>query len=330
MRITKNKYSMLNQLLVLLISAAAILAFYLSADKYVFTVANSAIIYYFCSINVVVLLGLCGQMSFASVTFMGLGAFFAGQLAKNYAVAPWLSIILAVILTTIVSAFFGVLLLRLKGAFFVFGTIALVNMFQVIFQNFKPLTGGPDGLYGIPKLNLFGIVFKSYQQWFWLLLICALLTALFVKRIRDTSLGRAMMAVRDNEIAAQGMGINIYRTKLTAFILSSSLAAFGGALLCFHNGVVSYSLFTFSVQMKFLSMAMLGGINSIVGTAFGTILVACLPELFRVLEQYMTLIYGIGVILMMIFMPTGLAGLWKKSISRLQQAIFKKEAEKHV
>ena len=302
--------------------------FYFFANDYALTVANSAIIYFFCSVTVVLLLGLCGQLSFVSVSFMGLGAFFAGQLAKNFDINPLLAIPLAIFLTTILAFFLGFLLLRLKGPFFIFGTMALVNIFQTIFQNFRPLSGGPDGLYGIPKLELFGITFDTYRKWFWVLLFCAFLVAVFVKRIRDTSLGRSMMAVRDNEIAAQGMGVNIKQTKLIAFVLSAAIAAFGGALLCFHNGVVSSTLFTFSVQMRFLTMAMLGGINSIIGTAFGTAVVVCLPEFFRVLERYMTLFYGVGTILMMIFMPTGIAGLAKKYIGgALRTLNARKEAQ---
>jgi branched-chain amino acid transport system permease protein len=322
----KNKLKkILPQLILIFVMLALMIVVFYNTNDYYLSIINCTLIYFFCSVTVTLGMGLCGELSFATISFMGLGAFLSGVLARDYSVPPVLAIIAAVILTTLISVVFGLILLRLKGLFFVFGTIALVNIFSVIFQNYKPLTGGPDGLYNIPKLNLFGITFDSYSKWFWLLLILVILVGLFVNRIKNTSLGRAMMAVRDNEIAAQGMGINVYRTKLTAFVLSAMIAAFGGALLCFHNGVVSYSLFTFNVQMKFLSMAMLGGVNSILGTAFGTVLIVVLPEVLQVLQRYMNLIYGIGLILMMVFMPSGLAGV-VKSISMKIKYRTKKEA----
>ena len=327
MKMRKNSAPSSEKLWILLgIAAIFLVAFLFSrqATNYTYTVINSAIIYYFCSLGVVLMLGFCGQLSFAIISFMGIGAFLAGQLAKNFGVAPWLAIILATCATMIVSLVFGYLLLRLKGAFFVFGTIATVSIFSTIFQNYIPLSGGPNGLFGIPKLVLFGITFNSYSKWFWLLLILAVLCGLLVLRIRSTSLGRSMMAVRDNEIAAQVMGVNVFATKLYAFIISSGIAGFGGALLCFHNGVVSSTLFTFGVQMRFLTMAMLGGISSVPGSALGTLIVICLPEVLRVLQRYMNLIYGIAVVLMMIFMPTGIAGL----LSGLARRLLSGRAEK--
>lgn len=315
-------------ILLFLLAAAIVFA---KSNSYTLCVINQAIIYFFCSVTVVLQMGLCGQLSFATISFMGVGAFVAGQLAKNYGVTPVLAILLSVVLTGAFSYVVGKLILRLKGMFFVFGTIAIVTIFQTIFQNFKPLSGGPDGLYGLPKMVAFGIKFDNYKKWYWVLLGIALLVAWFVERIRQTSFGRAMMAVRDNEIAAQGMGVDVMSTKLVSFVMGCSIAGLGGALLCFHNGVVSYSLFTFNVQMKFLSMAMLGGVDNILGTAVGTLLIVLLPEWFRALERYMTLIYGIGIIVMMIFMPTGVAGIVKKVIFSIKykrkSTLKQKEAE---
>lgn len=295
-----------------------------SMNNYIMTLANMALIYFLCSAGLSVLFGMGGQLAMCSVTFMGLGGFLAGQLAKNYAVASLPALILAVAMTTIVGLLFGLVLMRLKGGFLVFGTIGLVNIGSTLYSNFTPLSGGPDGIFGIPKLQILGYTFNSMQAWFFLLMVIAVVVILLISRIRSTSLGRNLMAVRDDETAAYTLGVHVYKTKVIAFTISCALCGLAGALLAFHNGVVSYSLFTFTSQMQFVMMVMLGGVNSIVGTLAGTFLIMALPELLRSLANYMSLIYGLATILLMIFMPMGIGGIvdssYKKFIRRRKDA----------
>lgn len=309
----------------LLLILVSLLVFHV--DNYYMTVINVILIYFFCTIGIMVLLGLCGQLSFASISFMGAGAFLTAQLAKNYGFPPLLALICGVLLAGVFSLAIGALLLRLQGSFFIFGTIGFVQMMQTIYQNYQPLSGGPNGIYGIPKLSVLGFRFDSMTKWFFLLLALAVIVALLVQRLRSSALGRSMMAVRDNELAAQSLGVNVYIVKLKAFTISGTIAALGGGLLAFHNGVVSSSLFTFNVQLQFLMMATLGGINSVWGTALGTVLVSLLPELMRPLLRYMQLIYGGSIILLMIFMPTGIAGCIKSVAKRLRAG--RKGGRKH-
>ena len=291
-----------------------------SLNNYIMTLLNTALIYFLCSAGLSIMLGMGGQLSMCTVTFMGLGGFLAGQMAVNYGVPPLAALVLSVLMTTIVGLLLGLVLMRLKGGFFVFATIGLVSIGSTVFSNFTPLSGGPDGVFGIPKLSIFGYKFSSMRAWFFLLIAIVVVVILLISRIRSTSLGRGLMAVRDDEMAALTLGVHVYRTKVIGFVICSALCALGGALLAFHNGVVSYSLFTFNTQLEFVMMVMLGGVNSTVGTLLGTFLVTALPELLRSLASYMNLIYGLAVIILMIFMPMGIGGLvndfYKKVIRR--------------
>ena len=291
-----------------------------SANDYIKTLLNTSLIYYLCVVGTSITLGLGGQLSMCSVTFMGLGGCVSAQLAVNYGVSAWLAIVIGILVTTLVGFLLGLILERMSGGFFVFGTIGLLQIGSTIFTNFKPLAGGPDGIFGLPRLSLFGYSFDSMQSWFYLLIVIAVLAILLLSRIRSTSLGRSLMAVRDDEIAAYTLGVHVYRTKVIGFTISCALAGAAGALLAFHNGVVSNALFTYSTQLKFIIMTMLGGVNSTIGTLFGTFLVVALPELLRSLANYMNLIYGVTVILLMIFMPMGIGGLVNNLSRKLAKA----------
>lgn len=305
--------------------AAALLLFVIiiprTSDTYVMTVVNSGMIYFLATLGISLLMGMGGQMSLATISFMGLGCFFSACLSMKLNIPVWLSIPLATIATSVFAWLLGLVLFRLSGAYFTFATIGLVQIFSCIFNNFKPLSGAMDGIPGIPKLNLFGYTFNNLYAWFYLLAAFGLIIACVVERIRRTSFGRSLASVRDDEVAAQTLGVNVYRTKVIAMTISSAFAGFAGAVLAHHNGAASYSLFTFTTGTQMIIMVMLGGVNSTIGTFVGTMLVTLLPEYLRFAEQYLNIIYGGIIVLLMVFMPMGLAGLadhmWKKVTSRI-------------
>ena len=318
-------------LLKLIPSAALLLVVILISgnfNSYIMTLANTSLIYFLCVSGMSVMLGMGGQMTMCSIAFMGLGGFLAAQFTMTLGLPAWVSILVSLLAVTIIGVLFGMVMMRMSGGFLVFGTIGLVQIANTIFTNFRPLSGGPDGIFGLPKLTVFGFTFDTMQSWFYLLLALTVLTILLVSRIRSTSLGRSLMAVRDDEVAAYTLGVHVYRTKVIGFTISCALAGLAGALLAFHNGVISSSLFTFNTQMNFIIMVMLGGVNSTLGTLAGTFLVTALPELLRPLANYMSLIYGIAVILLMIFMPMGIGGLVESAYKKMGRASAKRKITK--
>ncbi len=284
-------------------------------EGYSMMVLNLGLIYSIAVYGISVMLGLGGQLSFAAVAFMGVGAYFTANVTSGrlgIAMDTSLSLLLTILLAAILSFLIGLVLFRLKGTYFTFATIGLVQVAWSFYLSYKPLFGGPDGISNIPTLKIFGFSPSNYNEWFYILCAIVLIAALLVERIRRTQLGRSLSAIRDNEIAAQTLGINVYMTKVIAFTIAGVLAAVAGSLYAMHSQFVSSDMFTFERATSYIIMAMLGGVNNTAGIFVGSVLVTMLPEWLRFMQQYLQLIYGIGVILLMVFMPMGLAGLASK------------------
>ena len=299
-------------------------------NDYSMQVLNVALIMTISAFSLSIMLGMGGMLTFSGVTFMGIGAYTVANLTSGrlgFIMNTSEGLIYAVILATIISFLLGLLLLRLRGTFFTFSTIALVQVSWSFFMNFKPLTGGPDGISRIPVLSIFGWAPTGYTEWFFLLVIIVFLCALFVERIRHTRLGRSLAAIRDNEIAAQCLGVNIYRTKVIAFTLAGALSGLAGGLYAMHGGFISADIFTFDMSTTYIIIAMLGGINDSFGIVVGSLLVNMLPEWLRPLQKYIRLIYGIGVIMLMIYMPMGLAGLGTEIGKKLKKKFKREEVQ---
>lgn len=294
-------------------------------NNYQLTIVNVSIIYFIACMAYTVMLGMGGIMSMSNITFMGLGAFFTANLAKTFGLPTVLAGILAVAATALIAYILSIGLVRLSGFYFVFGTIGLCNMMATVFLNFRPLSNGADGISGVPKLSVFGFEFRELKHWCLLLSLIAFVGALIVARIRKSSLGRSLMSIRDDAVAASTLGVNVDRTKRIAFTIGATFSAVAGMLIAFHNGVVSASLFTFNVQQNMLMMVMLGGVNSTVGAMGGAFLVQLMPEVLRPIQEYLRLVQGILLILLMIFMPMGIAGLVQSAWGKMVRVFNKKK-----
>ena len=290
-------------------------------NDYSMQVLNVSLIMAILSFGLSILLGMGGLLSFAGTAFMGLGAYIVANLTTGrpgYIFNTSESLLIAILACTLTAFLIGLVLLRLSGTFFTFATIALVQVSWSIYMNYKPFSGGPDGISRIPALTLFGFTPDGYRQWFYMLCVIVLICILLVERIRKTKLGRSLAAVRDNEIAAQSLGVNIYRTKVIAFTITGALSALAGGLYAMHGGFISADNFTFDMSTTYIIIVMLGGVNDTFGVLVGSILVNMLPEWLRPLARYIRLIYGAGVILLMVFMPMGLAGLAKQFMDKIK------------
>ncbi len=294
-------------------------------DSYQITIVNTALMYFVGALGISVMMGMCGQMSFATISFMGIGAYCATQLTKTLGVPTLAALVFSVIFTALMSLWIGALLFRLSGGYFTFATIGLVYICTSLFTNLKSITGGANGIIGIPDLNLFGFKLDSLYKWFYFLCAVCILCGLVVERIRKTSLGRSMASVRDNELAAKALGVNCYQVKIISFVFAGGLAGLSGALIAFHNGTVSTALFSFQSATNFIIMVMLGGVNSTVGTFLGTFLVTLMPEILRPCVEYLRLIQGVLIILMMIFMPMGLAGIGQSLLAWSKKKMAEKK-----
>ena len=292
-------------------------------NSYMMTVINASLAYFIGALGISLMMGMGGQMSFATISFMGIGAFTTAKFSKAYGMNTVLAMFLSALIVMAVSGILGLFLFRLSGSYFTFATLGLVNITSNVLITYRPFSGGPDGTSGIPKLSFWGITFNNLYKWFYLLFISCLICGFIVERIRVSALGRSLASVRDNEVAARTLGVNCYKVKVISFIISGAFAGVSGSYIAYLNSSISAALFQISTANTFVVMTMLGGVNSTLGTFVGTVLITLLPEWLRPLTQYMRFIYGVAIILMMIYMPMGLAGLfnstYEKAASRLRR-----------
>jgi branched-chain amino acid transport system permease protein len=187
-------------------------------------------------------------------------------------------------------------------------TISFQQILTLVLTNWITLTHGPDGVRNVPRPRLFGLSFENGRAYLGLILVAAVLVTLFVWRLKTNRLGRAMQAVRDNELAASTCGINVFATKVVGFTISAVLGAIGGGLFCGGFRYISPDQFSFAESIVMLTMALLGGVQSPFGALLGTVLLVTLPEWLRFLRQVYLAVYGAAVILIMVFLPDGLWG----------------------
>lgn len=321
---------------VLLLAAYLILPSAGTTSKYMMKIINEGLIYFIAVLGLSVVLGLGGQVTFSTAGIMGIGAYVSAILTTRYGWGTLPALLVAVIACVIFSYFAGLALFRLKGSYFAFASIALVNLIFTILQNWMDMTGGPDGISKIPNLGIGSLECKNYYSYFRLIAIVAVICGLLVQRIRKTYFGRALSSVRDNEIAARCMGINPYRTKVYSFVVAGAFAGLAGSLYAFQAGYITPDPFKFDQSAIYLIMVMLGGVDSTVGAFIGTLLLTILPEKLRILQDYYQLVYGVGVIILMVVMPMGIVGLAKSVRKRFRarrkkkQALMEKQAEEVV
>ena len=275
-------------------------------------IVNLSLIYAIVALGLVIMLGMTGMLSFAGISFMGVGAYVIANLCTGrhgVTVGSLPGLLIAMVISGVIGCAIGFALLRLKGTFFTFSTIALVQIFQTLFINYVPLFGGSSGISGIPTFSVGSFVIKGYSKWFIFVAVIVGVIAVLVERIGRTRLGRALYSIRDDEIVANSLGINVFRTKLIAFTLQAVLCGLAGGLYAMQNSYIGSDIFTWTKGTSIVIMAMVGGINNPLGAIIGSIIVTALPEIFRSFQQYLRLIYGVAIILLMIFMPDGIMGI---------------------
>jgi branched-chain amino acid transport system permease protein len=267
-----------------------------------------------------VVLGYAGQINLAQAAFFGLGAYSVALGTTSFAASFWLSLLTGIALTGVAGAALGLTSLRLGGHYLAMVTISFQTIVSLVLTNWIALTRGPDGVTGIKRPSLPGFSLADSGAYLAFCIAALWLVGFLVWRLGHSKLGRAMKAVRDNELAAGVVGVNTYRTKVTAFTLSAVLGGFGGGLFAGGFAYISPDQFSFGESVVFLTMALLGGVRSPFGTALGTALLILLPEWLRFLKVVYLAVYGAAVILIMVFMPEGIWGFVGNMLRRFRRA----------
>jgi len=301
-------------LVLALVLTAAVLVFPVSG--YSLNLLMQASTYAVAVLGLTVVLGYAGQINLAQAAFFGLGAYSVALGTTTLGLSFWIALPLGAILAALAGAVLGLTSLRLGGHYLAMVTISFQMIVTLILTNWISVTHGPDGVPGIERPTLFGLSFSEGTRYLALCIAILCAVGYFVWHLRSTRLGRAMQAVRDNELAAGVTGVNTYLTKVLAFTVSALLGGLGGGLFAGGFTYISPDQFSFNESVVFLTMALLGGARSPFGTAIGTGLLILLPEWLRFLKLIYLAVYGAAVILIMVFMPEGIWGFvnkfWRK------------------
>jgi branched-chain amino acid transport system permease protein len=277
-------------------------------DGYIVQLLNIAIL------NAIVVLGLnfvtgwTGQINFGQAAFYGLGAYTTAIATK--AGLPWIATpLLSVIVVVAASLVLGLPTMRLRTYYLAMTTIGFGEIIRLIIVHWEPVTGGTSGLRAIPGISLFGFGPQGQVQHYYLLIAALALAVLIASRVRNSALGRAMIATRDSEIAAEQSGVDTTRTKLIAFMIGAVYAGLAGCLYASSIRFISPDSFSGTQAILLMTMLIVGGMGSIVGCVTGAVALTILPEALRFLGQWYLVLYGLGVIAVIVLAPGGLASL---------------------
>ena len=295
-------------------------------NAYILYIINTVGIYAIAAIGLNLLIGYTGQISLGHGAFFGVGAYSAAILATKVGFPFFLAVPAAGIITALVGMIFGIPSVRLKHLYLCIATLAGQIILEYVFAQWEGLTGGAEGI-SIPTAGLFGIDLGSDRNFFFVIFACfSVMTWIAVNLVR-TRYGRAFIAIRDNDQAAEGMGIPIFIYKLLAFAISSFYAGFAGALFAYYMMSITPEPFSLWLSIEYIAMIIIGGLGSIPGAAFGTVFIIALNEVLSHITDYLMnvgttgmgitiaplreFIYGLTIILFIIFEPKGLAEVWR-------------------
>ena len=258
-------------------------------------------------------MGFGGQISLCQAGFYGVGAYVSGVLSVKYGVPPIAGVAIATAGAALSALIIGLPALRLRGDYLAMATLGFNAILTVLFNELSSLTGGPNGLASIPPIAIAGFTFDNASRFFWLSWIAGGAMMLMLALLLASRAGRALRAVAGSEIAAGSMGVDPFRVKLRAFMLSAAFAGLGGALYAHFNQYASPETFSFATSVLLVVMVALGGWGHYWGPLFGAIVFTAVPELLRKFHDAELLVFGAGMIVVLLFLPSGIAGLGKFS-----------------
>jgi branched-chain amino acid transport system permease protein len=275
------------------------------------------------------LAGYCGQISIGHSAFMAVGAYGSAILAAQLGWPFWLRLPSAGIGAGLAGMIFGLPSLRIKGFYLALSTIAAQFIIMYMIRTpFQEITGGPIALH-VPETSIAGFTFETETHFYYLILAFAIVMTFFIKSLTRSHIGRAFVAIRDNDIAAEAMGINLYRNKLLAFFIGCFYAGIAGALWASYAKVISPDDFTLMNSIWLMGMLIVGGLGSTLGPIFGAFLIKGLNEMCLVLgpiidsaipqigaqisAALVEMVFGVILVVFLVYLPRGLAHKWEIS-----------------
>ncbi len=284
-------------------------------------------IYAILALGLSLFLGYAGQISLGHAAFFGIGAYTTAILTTRHAFPTVLAFWASAVTAAAAAFLIGKPILKLKGYFLALATLGFGEIFLVIVRETQTLTGGVIGIFGIPWFSLAGFSFDTYLKQYYLTWGVLLGLFLFSKNLVRSKLGRAFLAVAASEDAAKSVGIHVAQVKIKVFVISAAFAGFAGSLFAFIMSTANPEAFSLGFSTLIVMMVILGGMGSLYGPIFGAILLTCLMDVLARYQEWSLPIYGVILILLLIFFPDGigtrlgirliyLIGYWAKKKKR--------------
>ena len=269
----------------------------------------TGLIYVMLGLGLNIVVGLAGLLDLGYVAFYAVGAYSYALLNHHFGLSFWMVLPIGAGM----GAFFGIILgfpvLRLRGDYLAIVTLGFGEIIRLILENWNEFSFGPSGIANIPRPSLFGIDLSLHNATiylYYLMILLVLFTIFVVERLQNSRIGRAWIALREDEVACEAMGIDRRKTKLTAFALGATWAGMAGVIFAAKTTFINPASFTIWESIIILCIVVLGGMGSIVGVILGAFVLILLPEYLRVFSEYRMLIFGGMLVLMMVFRPGGI------------------------
>lgn len=281
---------------------------FLNLSPYIMRILILSGIYIILALSLNLLTGFTGQVSLGHAAFYGIGAYTSALLSIKFGYSFIITAVFAGLIAALFGLFLGMPTLKLQGSYLSIVTLGFCEIARLIELNWMSLTRGPLGLPGIPTPKIFGYIIDDDRGYYYLILALVFITVLGINNIINSRTGRALVSIREDSLAAEASGINIFKYKLLAFTISAFFAGIAGSFYAHYVTFIDPQSFTFDESIQILSMVILGGMGSIPGTILGAIVLVAIPEVLRGLAEYRMVIYGAVLVVVMLIRPQGLFG----------------------
>jgi branched-chain amino acid transport system permease protein len=295
------------------------------ASTYQINIVTNALLYIMLGLGLNIVVGLAGLLHLGYVAFYAVGAYSYALLYYHFGVGFWAALPIGALFAALFGIILGFPVLRLRGDYLAIVTLGFAEITRLVLENWNEFSFGPSGIAGIPRPGLFGMEMDLHQGTiyiYFLMVALCIFTIFVVHRLQNSRIGRAWVALREDEVACEAMGVDPTMAKLTAFALGSTWAGLAGVVFAAKTTFVNPASFTFLESAMILSIVVLGGMGSIAGVIIGAFILILLPEYLRAFSEYRMLLFGLIMVVMMIFRPQGIV----VGIRRIYE--FRKKAEK--
>lgn len=292
-------------------------------SQYILRIVIMIGVYSILSLSLGLVTGYTGQISLGHASFYAIGAYVSALLSVNYGLNFFITAPIAAVVAALCGLLLGLPTFRLSGTYLAITTLGFMEVVRMVLLNWQKVTNGPLGVTRIPKPSLFGIELSiSNRGLYYLILVLVIFTTFCIVGIVRSRMGRALMAIREDEMAATMMGIKTTYYKAIAFVLSSFFSGLAGAFYAHMIRYIDPNTFTFDTSIMILSIVILGGMGTIGGMFLGSALLVSFPEVLRFLQEYRFVVYGAILVLMMRFRPQGILGGQKKTSTSFPKGLW--------